>query len=1205
MRKTMESEYEQYDQARHMLENPERDLGDCTVHMVTRYLLNVDTMKMEKVDIPYSTVLERLFQEVLYNAVDNAERSRDENIDPGCITVQMSKDTIRIRNEGKPIPCDIQRGKNIRKPEFIFSNLLCGSSFGGNKRKVQTVGGKFGIGAKATNIFSTYFSLDIGNAVQKKRYIQTWRNNMYMSLRPDDNDSDDVKERKNKEYRSKIDPTITQYDGPSYTQVTYTVDFSRFFDEDMQYNFSGKREYPIHMAMAFAKHCADASMTGNIKVYFNSKLLDYTDDDQYLGIEKYTKQLLSTDADSLIFKSSDSICLIADTPSTGDTISFVNGVINEEGGVHVNAWRKTVFKNIISHLKPKAKGVAINEKLISSYISMILICRLPNPKYKSQTKDKVTSPKPHTSLLDIDGNQVPIDRILQWNAVQKIEEYIKRNINSITSKSDGKKKRIVDSNKLMDASNAGGKDSHKCTLLITEGDSAASFAIKGIDDGGHTGALPIKGKLLNVGNCDAIQYAANEEICELKKALGLIEGSSYDTQNSRLQLRYGRLIIITDQDKDGAHIRMLIINFFRHKYPTLLMPTIDGILPPFVYIMETPYIRVTDGKRIHSFFYEKEYYDWINEEGQSDAEIMRRSKCDVKPYKGLGSSSDMELLEAFQIGKISSPIWDEKAEDLMMIAFDKGYEDDRKEWLLSWDPYKRIGTYAKNFNPDTISYLVTNQLCEFSWVNALRSTPSIVDGLKECQRKVIAVVLGMTKAKKVSQLKGQVSDHMHYRYGDDALYRTIVGLGNYCVGTNNIPLINAQGQYDSRLGNTAAADRYISAERPTLLKYIFRKEDDCILEYQYEGKDRIEPKHYLPIIPIWAVNGSRGIGTGFSTNIPAHNPINVMQYIHWWCRTKARNVSSDPNGEYINDTYIPYQAPPEVMPYYKNYQGKIEKSGDDWYSIGSYEVVPSRKTVKDICITEIPVTQTISTYIKKLDKLKQKPIMKNWTGKEQCPKWIGSYKNVPRKQVYKYRNEKRIEVLPCIHIEYPLCITTSGKSAIRALGLIEKISDTNITLLDDKMRPRQYGGNKYHIHNSDGDKAYVVTGVMKALDHFCEIRYQAYVDRRKKMLSIWKDTIDKLELKKRFILDITTDVIKIRDEGNKIRKKELLLRDIINRGYPEEFGNISIYSLTDDGVIKTEDEINKIKIKYDAHLKLTPINIWMQELEELYNHLDL
>lgn len=1170
------SEYQELDQVRHMLQHPERDLGDTTIHMVSRYLLDIDSMTLHQCDIPYSTAAERLFQEILYNAVDNAERSRIEGIDPGCIKVWMSKDTIRIRNEGKAISCMMQPGKSIRKPEFIFSNLLTGSNFGGASRKVQTVGGRFGIGCKATNIFSSYFNIDIGNADEGIRYRQTWKNNMYVDYRPMDGDDADTRALKDRQYRERVTPIIDRYDGPSYTQVTFIIDFARFYDDDLQYGFSGTRAYTRETLLAYAKHCADASVTGKLPVYFNDKCIDCSRD-----IMSYASLYFPAMPTHAVFHTDDSTCIVLDTPDAGTTISFVNGVINEEGGVHVDAWRKTLFKPIIAHMKGKMKGYKITDKMISGHISMILFCRLPNPKYKSQTKDKVTSPKP------IIGGNIRVDGILQWDAVSRMENIARAQINLISKKTDGDKKKVVKSDKLMDAAYAGDpRESEKCILIITEGDGAANFAIKGIDNGGYTGALPIKGKLLNVGNCDEHQYTANSEIAEMKKALGLREGTDYSTIDSRRQLRYGHLIIMSDQDRDGSHIRMLVINFFRHKYPSLLRPTVCGTMPSFVNIMETPYMRVKDGEKVLPFFYEKEYDDWIKDDTCTDAERQRRQRCDVKYFKGLGSSSDMELMEAFRIGKIMTPVWDEKAEELMSIAFDEGYEDDRKEWLMSWDPIRKIGSHSAQFDPNTISHLVTNQLCEFSWVNVSRSTPSIVDGLKECQRKIITVVLGMSKEKKVSQLKGLVSDQMHYRYGDEALYRTIVGMGNYCVGTNNIPLIKAKGQYDSRLGKNAAPDRYIYAARPTILKYLYRKEDTCILEYQYDGRERIEPKHYYPILPMWAVNGSRGIGTGFSTDIPAHNPIDIMKYIVWWLKGKDTSP-----------------RPPELVPWYRNYQGQIVKMGNDYYSIGSYEEVPSRKRIKDIHVKEIPVSMTIETYLRKLKKLCDKPIMdpSKWTDKGKCPTWITGFKPIPRRMTYKYKGESYIEVLPYILIEGATCITTTNVGPLRALGLIEKISDTNITLLDEQGKPRQYGGTKTHTVCTDGS-SYVSTGTMNALEHYCNIRYDAYDRRRKTMMSIWEKEIDKLTLQRQFINDVINGSIQLR-EGNRIRKKALLIQEITSRGYPAEFGDISIYSLTEEGISKVDAEIDSFKRKHISYRDTTPAQLWLSELEELFNHL--
>lgn len=1174
-----EPEYRQLDPVEHMLQYPERDLGDTSIHPVWRYMLDPGTMKMGLGEIPYNEAVERLFLEILYNAADNVEKSRLEGLEPGIIQVQMSQDTIRIRNGGRPISCQDQPGKRIPIPEFLFGHLLTGSNFGGKARKVKTVGGRYGIGAKATNIFSTLFQIDIGNHLEGVRYRQTWKNNLSI----------------------KEEPIIEPYtQDQSYTQITYTLDFGRFYDGDDTYGFMGQRSYTKEMMMAYAKHCADASATANIMVTFNGKSIDCSTKDDEPSIIRYAKLFFPEIPQHHLFQSQDSQCLLLDTPDQGATISFVNSVLNEEGGVHVDAWRKALFKPIIGSLKEKVRGCNPKEKDVACHISMILFCRLEEPKYKAQTKDKVTAPRPQ---VNSDGVEV----LLGWNAMAHLETILKGQLNLLAKKTDGSKKKIVNVRQLQDAREAGGPESHHCTLCITEGNSAANFAVKGIDgdDGSYIGVLPIKGKLLNVGTCSIQQYADSEEIAKLKKTLGLEEGMDYEDEQARMHLRYGGVRIMTDQDWDGSHIRMLVLNFFRLKFPSLLKVG-------YVSIMETPYLRIKDGNQILAFFYEHYYNQWISD-GETEEEQDRRRRCPVKAYKGLGSSSDQEIKEAFKIGRIMVPVWDEKAEELMAIAFDEGNEDERKELVCSWDPVQKIGTHSTQFPPNTVSHLVTNQLCEFSYVNVQRSIPSLVDGLKECQRKVLTVVMDMAKEKKVSQLKGLISDKMHYRYGDQALYRTIVGMGNYCVGTNNIPLVEAKGQYDSRLGVVAAADRYIYASRPTILKHLFRDEDECILQYRYEGSDRIEPHHYYPILPIWAVNGSLGIGTGYSTDIPAYNPLDIMRYIVWWLKTKTGQVTSDPAGLKVvksvspdgqsEEELIPFERPPELKPWYKGYRGDIVRIGTAWYSIGRFETLPSRKKIKDILITEIPVTKTIETYTRYLETLQEKPIMKGWTSKEKCPTWITGFKSSPKNIPIKHKGEIRTEVLPNIVIEGAVCTTAVPGGALKTLGLTEKISDTNILLLDEHSKPFQYGGPKSMVEDADPTKSYLVEGIMLALDAYCEVRYQAYAERRKRLMIKWKEAIKALELRKRFIQDVIDGKIQFKDEQGKIRSRAILESQIAPMGYPPEFLKINILTLTEDGIAKINGDIASIKAKYDIYASSSPAKLWIQELEELYNHL--
>ena len=282
-------EYKDMGKIEGVLSLPERDLGEIDVQMSERYCLDLNSLVLGLVNMPYNLALERLYLELLYNTVDNGERSRLEGIDPGIVRVSMNHNTITIRNEGRPISCKnttTQKGRVLPIPEFIFGVLLTSSNYGGKSRKVQTVGGRFGLGCKLANIFSTYFALDIGNANEKTRYQQVWKNNMYYSLRPKRGDTVEQREEKARKLGEKLKPTITPYEGASYTQITYIADFARFYNDDNTHGMNGKKNYTQGMLMAFAKHCADASVTSDMKIYFNNTLVDCTGID---GILKYAK----------------------------------------------------------------------------------------------------------------------------------------------------------------------------------------------------------------------------------------------------------------------------------------------------------------------------------------------------------------------------------------------------------------------------------------------------------------------------------------------------------------------------------------------------------------------------------------------------------------------------------------------------------------------------------------------------------------------------------------------------------------------------------------------------------------------------------------------------------------------------------------------------------------------------------------------------
>ena len=1140
-----EPEHKRMDPLQHVLNNPERDLGRCDIYETHRWLYNPMDGSMERKKIPYSSALERIFLEILYNACDNAQRSIDANIDPGTIHVWMNKTSIRVKNHGRPISCGIQPDTDgMHIPEFIFGNLLTSSNY--DKSKARRFSGKYGLGCKLTNILSTSFTVDIVNHNEGVRYVQVWKNNMRDKSKPKI-----TKPKQGEEYKE------------SYTQVTFTPDFSIFYDKDDVYGYAGQREFVDNMFPAFAKHCVDGSLTSGLKVYFNDKEIDCSGKK---GIYKYAKLLYPNMENHLLIKQNNSICLLIDTPDNGNILSFVNGIYVPNGGIHVDTWCKILYTPIQKVLKNKYKGLSVGVASICKHISMILVCRLDNPEYDGQTKETIIKPKPEVAS-SLSSHAATI---MKWSGIDRLKEQLRMELASKSKKTNGKKCIVAKSKKLIDARYAGDpKYSRLCTLYITEGDSASNFVVKGIQDGYYAGVMPIRGKLLNVGTCDIEQYNNNEEIANIKDALGLQDGTNYAVDNNIDKLRYGKLIIASDQDVDGMHIRGLVMNFFIKKFPELLHMG-------FVQIMETPLLKLNYKGDVIPFYYQKEYDRWCD---SPDKKGYQPSY-----YKGLGSSSDHEILEAFKIHKVVEFKMDEKSEDMISMAFDKGNESKRKEWMMSWLPSEGKSLYSDLFPEDTMSHFISNQLCEYAYKTGSRAIPKISDGLKECQRKILYTIMGINGKKKVSQLEGTILDKTDYNHGPTSLYHAIVCLGNYCVGTNNIPLIKGEGQYDSRLGRgTAGEDRYIYASKSPILKYIFREEDECILEYEKDGNKSLEPVTYYPILPLFALNGCTGIGTGFSTKIPAHNPEDLIRYIIWWLEVKVGKIKPEEADS----------KRPLLTPWYRNYQGKIERKDNVWYSIGSYEVIKSKKHIPDIMITEIPVTHTIETYKKVLDYLEKTPIMDELEyrklhpdGKDKCPTYIKAYKVIPCNYTYTYKGVQYIEVLPRIMVIGAQCL---GKDPLKTLGLIRSISDTNITLLDKDNRPKQYGSKNKR------------DGIIHAIDAYCEIRYNAYIKRKKTLMKQWKDEIKQLEMKKLFIQDVINGKIQLKDERGKPKKKNILVEEI--KPYPEIFLKMNLHTLTEDGVAKINTAIAKLQEKYDNYKNTSISKMWFTELMELSKHI--
>ena len=288
-------------------------------------------------------------------------------------------------------------------------------------------------------------------------------------------------------------------------------------------------------------------------------------------------------------------------------MSFVNSIATTKGGRHVDHVADLVTKSIIDLIKKKNKtGMTIKPFQVKNHLWLFVNCLIVNPTFDSQTKETMT-------LVAKDfGSKCSFSETFQKGVVKAgiIESVLLwskfKADAALKSKQSGKKtNKLRGIPKLEDANEAGTKNSSGCTLILTEGDSAKTLAVAGLGVVGrdYYGVYPLKGKLLNVREASQKQIMENKEITDLVKIIGLSYKKKYLTMDDVASLRYGKVMIMTDQDQDGSHIKGLVINFIHHNWPSLMKL-------PFLEEFITPIVKVTKGNQQQCFYSLPEFQEW-------------------------------------------------------------------------------------------------------------------------------------------------------------------------------------------------------------------------------------------------------------------------------------------------------------------------------------------------------------------------------------------------------------------------------------------------------------------------------------------------------------------------------------------------------------------------------------------------------------------
>jgi DNA topoisomerase-2 len=1100
----------------HILDNPDTYIGSVENIDSDLWIMSDDNEKIIEKNISYIPGLFKLFDEGIVNCRDHVVRMKtkvDEKLENALpvthIDITIEPDgTITMINDGNGI--DIVKKDNIWIPELVFGHLRTSTNY--NKDEKKIVGGKNGFGFKLVLIWSSFGRVETVDHIRGLKYVQEYKNNL-----------DEI-----------CEPSITKCKNKPYTKITFKPDYQRLGiscpSQDV-ISLLKKRVYDI------------AAVTDKaLKVKYNDIIVPVKNFqqyiDMYIGDKKKSLRVYEDNGERWEYA-------VALTPTNEFVqVSFVNGIHTAKGGKHVEYILNQITRKLVEFIDKKKK-VKVNPNSIKEQLILFLRCDIENPAFDSQTKDYMNTPSlKFGSKCEV--SDTFIEKVAKMGVMDAACALTEVKEHKAAKKTDGVKiKSVRGIPKLTDANWAGTEKSKDCIIIFCEGDSAKAGIISGLssDDRNTIGVYPMKGKILNVRGESTKKISENKEISEIKKILGLETNKKYNTiEDVYKKLRYGKVLFMTDQDLDGSHIKGLGINLFHSEWPSLT--NIDG----FIGFMNTPVLKAKKGSTEINFYNDGEYNEWKKENDDNGWKI--------KYYKGLGTSTGKEFREYFEKKKIVGFQHSENSDDTIDMVFNKKRADDRKGWLENYSRDSYLDTTKTN-----VSYeeFIHKELIHFSKYDCDRSIPNLMDGLKISLRKILfsAFKKNLACEIKVAQFSGYVSEHSGYHHGEASLNAAIVGMSQNFVGSNNINLLMPNGQFGTRLkgGKDSASERYIFTQLNKLTRSIFPPEDDNILTYLNDDGSPVEPIYYSPIIPMILVNGSKGIGTGFSTDIMCYNPLQIIDYLNNKLSDIENNI--------------------EFIPYYEGFEGQITKISNEKFLIkGTYTKI----SVDKIKITELPVGYWTEDLKELLEQLIEPSVDKD--GKKNQV-FIKDYDDLSKDTNIDFTItfvKNKLEELE----------REKGDHGCNGIEKLLKLYTTNTT-------------TNMHLFDAN-DALQKFNNVNEIIDTYFETRLELYQKRKDYMIQSLERELILLLNKSNYITENLEGTIDLRR-----KKREQILEILENKNYAK-IDNDKDYKylikMPMDSV--TEENVNKLLKDKDEkenkleNIKNTTINeMWKCELYNL------
>ena len=1106
--------YQKFTHHEHVLKLPDTYVGSTEKTTEEIWYFEKTSGRMKKGNVSFVPGEFKIFDEIVVNAIDQYTRTR-ESTDPKTsrvknIRVDYSRETgeISVFNDGDGIPVEKYKGEDIYIPELIFGSLLTSSNYTEGEKK--HVGGKNGYGAKLANIFSKRFTIETVDQNLKKSFVMSFTDNMTQREKP----------------------VIKACRTKPFTRISYVPDYPRL---------GGQTKLSEDMIKIIEKRTFDMAACTDDKtsVFLNGEKIDYK------NFEKYTSMYIGDKAETpRVYESPNNRWEVVASLNpfvNFEHVSFVNGINTYQGGKHVEYITNQICKRVAAMIKKKKK-IDVKTVFIRENLMVFVKAIIDNPSFNSQTKENLTTnASKFGSKCELSDKFM--EGILKCGIMEKALALNQLKDQKDLQKTDGKKQnKLRGIPKLEDANWAGTAKSAECCLILTEGDSAKTMAMTGIGIIGRDryGVFPLKGKLMNVRDIKNVKkLQENDEINNIKKIIGLQAGKEY---SSISELRYGSVMVLTDQDEDGSHIKGLLFNLFQTLWPSLFSR------PGFLVGMLTPIVKAKKGSQSIDFYSLKDFNAWNELNGKGFT---------TKYYKGLGTSTPAEAKEYFK--NLKTVVYKGDTDDARLsidLAFGKAKEsaNHRKDWLKGYD-----ANYTLDYNKKEVAVqeFVHRELIHFSNSDNIRSIASGIDGFKPSQRKVLFGCLKrkLTNEIRVAQLAGYISEHCAYHHGEASLQKTIIKMAQNFVGANNIELLEPIGQFGSRIlgGEDSAQPRYIHTHLSKNVEKLFNPLDESVYEYNYDDTLRVEPKYYVPVLPMILVNGCNGIGTGWSSDIPQYSPKDICENI--------RSYLKNPDSELK-----------PLVPYYRGFTGTITKVDDTHFiSRGVFE-----KTKKhQIRVIELPIgfwTERFKEHVESLifdtkatpAKIK-KQFIRNYT----------SYSTDTVVDFYIDIEQSRIDAMTSKVDEHGITELEN------ALNLVSKINTTNM--------------NYYNRHNviSNTNDPNVI------LREFCEVKLETNEKRRQYQMKVLKTDIEGLSVKIRFIKDFISGKIKIASK----RKAEIEAQ-LTAFGYPvsEREGDymyllrMPIYNLTNEKIEEFGEKMNDMEYEFAELEGTNGSDMWKEDL---------